>query len=338
MRDWVSARPRPSFFTFLVSLAFALAATWAAGNLQRIADQFSYWDFEPSAAVESYAERSSMTDEGQFLFFASHPAISSGDEFDDVCSSSVEEEFGILGCYLPAPKTIFLFDVADDRLAGLEEVVASHELLHAVWDRLSTDERAELAPLLEAEAAQLETDEDFAERLQLYDRIEPGERLNELHSILGTEVAALSPELEEHYARYFADRAALTALHEASNAVFLEHQAQIEALVSELDALAIEIEADYDAYNDGYDQLNADIASFNARADSGAFRSQSEFDRERSALLARQDQLDADYASIQAKADDYDALVVQLDELNAEVDELNASINIDPPRSPVESE
>ena len=35
---------------------------------------------------------------------------------------------------------------------------------------------------------------------------EPGQRLNELHSLLGTEVAHLSPALERYSHRYFHDR------------------------------------------------------------------------------------------------------------------------------------
>lgn len=318
----------------LVTIGLVLAAVWAFTHPQRIADQFTVWQFEPSSTIESYAEQSTMTDEGEFLFYASKPRISNDDEFDRVCGSTAEEEFGVLGCYLSGPKTIYLFDVTDERLDGIEEVVASHEVLHAVWDRMSADDRDAIAPLLEAEIAKLSADERFAERLELYARIEPGERYNELHSIIGTEVAEISGALEQHYAVYFDDRAALTALHEASNSVFLDHQAQIESIVAEMNALSQSAEADYAAYNSGFDQLNADIDSFNTRAENGDFSSQAQFDRERNALLSRQAQLDADYASIQARVEQFDALQLQLEALNAEVDELNASINIDPPRTP----
>src|SRR5690554_1628066 len=101
-------RPRLGFwrifamFIALVANAALVAGTvWAFSNPQRITDQFAYWQFEPSETLQVYAERSTMTEDGEFLFFASFPTIAEGDEFDDVCGSSAEDEFGILGCYLP---------------------------------------------------------------------------------------------------------------------------------------------------------------------------------------------------------------------------------------------
>src|SRR5690606_18700613 len=99
--------------------------------------------------ITAYADAAGLTDEGRFLFYASQPRIESGDAFTRACGAS-SEEFGILGCYLPATRGITLYDVTDERLAGLEEVVATHELLHAVWDRLPSAERDALAVLLDA--------------------------------------------------------------------------------------------------------------------------------------------------------------------------------------------
>ena len=170
--------------------------------------------------------------------------------------------------------------------------------------------------------------------MEFYAEHEPGQRLNELHSILGTEVADLSPALEAHYAQYLGDRAAVVALHEQSSAVFREQQARAQALVAEIEALVAGIESDSAAYTSGYATLNADIAEFNARADRGDFASQAQFDAERNAILAREAELDALYASIEQRDAQYDQLVLDLDALNQEIDGLNASINIDPPQIP----
>ena len=116
-------------------------------------------------------------------------------------------------------KTIALFDVTDPRLDGIEEVVASHEMLHAAWDRMSQGEKDRLTPLLDAAYAEQANNKDLVERMAFYARTEPGEETNELHSILGTEVAHLSPALEKYYSQYFSNRQALVALHVKSNAV-----------------------------------------------------------------------------------------------------------------------
>ena len=310
-------------------LALALPLAWASLHGQRVADQIAVWQFEPSAELAGYVERSTMTDQGEFLFYATHPVIDDQEAFDAICSND-EEGVGTLGCYLPATSAIHLYDITDERLDGMEEVIASHEMLHAAWARMSDDELAVVSPLLEAQAALMTGDPAFVERMEFYARSEPGERLNELHSIVGTEVAELDPRLEKHYADLFSDRQQLVGLFAVSNQVFVDLENRATALVAELEALAAGIEADYAAYTAGFDQLDAEVASFNQRADSGGFVSQSQFDRERDALLRRQDDLDALYASISERDASYQAKLAELDGLNADVDDLNSSINIAP--------
>ncbi len=166
--------------------------------------------------------------------------------------------------------------------------------------------------------------------MDYYATAEPGERLNELHSIVGTEFTDISPELEEYYGTFFTDRQAVVQLHITSDAVFTQRQAQITDLVDQITALKTSIDSDYVAYNSGYDSLNADITTFNQLADEGGQFTQREFDTQRESLVARQDELDALYVSIADRVTQYDDLVAQLDALNAEVAELNESINIQP--------
>ncbi len=313
----------------VVVIALGVTGGWVLTHPQRVTDQFTVWNFSPDATITGYADRATMTDEGRFLFYASRPEVSPSGEFDAHCSSQLEG-VGILGCYQHADKRIYLFDVTDDRLDGIEEVVAAHEMLHAAWDRMSTDERDALEPLLEAAAQTKADDPDFASTLDYYAQAEPGERLNEMHSIIGTEFADISPELEAHYATYFSDRAALVKLHVTSHAVFQQQQEAIDAIVAQLDSLQASVDTDYASYNAGYDQLNIDIADFNERAANGDFESQAQFTGERNDLIARQADLDALYATIADRKNQYDALLAQLDELNAQVAELNQSINITP--------
>jgi hypothetical protein len=314
--------------TILV-LVLAAASVLAVVNKQFIVDQFTVWNFASSPALDSYIERSTMTDHGAFLFKASQPTIEEAAQFNTVCSTH-EEGTGVLGCYTPSSKLITLFDVTDPQLDGLEDVVAAHEMLHAAWDRMSSDARAALAPLLEAEAATLSDDKEFAATMAFYARAEPGQRLNELHSIIGTEVGSLAPELETYYSQYFTDRAALVALHEKSNAVFVKLQKQTAELVSEIDTLRAKIDDDYAAYNAGYDLLNSDIDTFNAQANDGDFATQEEFDQARSALIYRQQRLDDLYASIERRNNTYNDKVDELEKLNAQAAALNTAINVVP--------
>jgi hypothetical protein len=312
-----------------LQLAAVVPLAWAAQHGQRITDQLTVWSFEPSDELAGYVERSTMTEQGEFLFYATRPEVNGQEEFDTICSTD-EEGVGTLGCYLPASSAIHLYDITDERLDGMEEVIAAHEMLHAAWARMGDEELAVISPLLEAQAVTMEGDPAFVERMEFYARSEPGERLNELHSILGTEVAQLDPRLERHYADLFEDRQALVSLFTVSNQVFVDLENRAEALVAELDALAASIETDYASYTSGFDQLDADVATFNVRADNGDFSSQAQFTRERNALLQRQQDLDALYESISARDASYQAKVAELDGLNADVEDLNSSINIEP--------
>lgn len=297
---------------------------------ENIRDLVTVWNYEPTSDIVGYIERSRMSDRGEFLFKASQPVVQAGDDFNETCAAE-EEGTGVLGCYLPATRTILLFDVTDERLDGIEEVVAAHEMLHAAWDRMSVGERDSLAPLLEAEAASREDDKDFAERMAVYERVEPGERLNELHSIVGTELEEISPALEKHYAEFFSDRATVVALHVTSNGVFVELEKKTAALIAEMDDLREGVEADYKKYNSGFDKLNNDVDAFNAKANRpGGFATQYQFDQERAALMARQDSLESLYASIDKRADLYDSKLEELKKLNAQAAELNVGINVTP--------
>jgi len=330
-RGW--GRTTLVILAIVLNVGLLLVIVWLVTHRDRVVDQFTVWNYSPPSTIAEYATRADLTAEGRFLLYASTPSISTGKAFDSACATR-QEGVGILGCYLPATRTIHLFDVTDPRLDGLDEVVASHEMLHAAWDRMSSAERSALAPLLEAEVAKRSDDKELSDKLAFYATSEPGERLNELHSILGTEYGSLSPSLEAHYAQYFVDRSVVVALHDKSSAVFIEQQKQITALTAQINALAAGIDADYAEYNTRYDSLSADVAAFNAKAQSGGFTTQAEFEDARSTLVARQSDLDALYQSISTRHAQYDSLVAQLTSLNAQVDELNKSINITPRTSP----
>ena len=194
----------------LAILGFCLAV-WAVANVPRIMDQVAVWTYTPSDTIARYADATTMTDDGKHLFYASRPEILDQAEFDRQCE--IEDDVSAIGCYRPDFLTIFIVDLPAE-FDDVEETTAAHELLHAVWDRMNTDERRAMTVLIEAEAERLATDERFVWALSAYDGVPDVSMPNELHSILGSEFSDLSPELEAHYALYFADRDALVALTE----------------------------------------------------------------------------------------------------------------------------
>lgn len=306
-----------------LTIGLALLATVFGLNWRRMADQIAVWRFNPTTEIAALVTDSGMGSRGQFYFFASHPQLSSSAEFNRSCPKY--ERMVVLGCYVNG--RIFLYNVTDERLTGATTVTAAHEMLHAAYDRLCSSERARVDRLIQQQLDKT-TDPRLLGLVEAYDRTEPGQRLNEFHSIFGTEVADLSPELEDHYSKYFNDRARVVAVSEKYQQVFDELKSQQSALESKLRGLEIEITASSRAYDAAMDRLSADIEVFNERAARpNGFSSQAEFAAVRGELMSRQAQLGSDAATINAKINEYNVAVADLNALGVEAQKLQNSLN-----------
>lgn len=306
-----------SFVLFALALALFL-------NRQAILDQAIFWQFKPSDEVAALAERASLSERGRFYFYASQPELQNREAFNHSCDTLRGSETVVLGCY--AAHRIYVFNVTDPKLDGIKEVTAAHEMLHAAYERLNESDRKRVDALINAAAANV-VDDNLKKLLQEYDKTEPGERSNELHSILGTQVRNIGPELEDYYKQYFVDRSAVVALSEKYEEVFNNLRAEQDQLASELERMAAELSTESRSFNDAITQLNKDIGVFNDRAESGAFSSQAQFNAERAELVARQEQLRTQQSAIAAKIALYDEKRKQLEAVNSQAEALNSSIN-----------
>lgn len=313
---------------YIASLAVLVICVVAAAvlffNRQFVVDQLSVWQYQPSEEVAQLAQRSAMNSQGKFYFYSTQPAVESAEKFNQECTKK-EESTAILGCY--NGRNIFIYNVTDARLDGIKEVTAAHEMLHAAYDRLTSEEKVKINILLEAEYERIKNNKDFTERMAFYARTEPGERANELHSIIGTEVPSVSPALEAYYEKYFTDRTAVVALHEKYASVFLSLQKRSYEISLQLTEIGNAIETQSKNYNEATTQLNADIATFNAEASSGGFASQAQFQAERNSLVARARQLDTNRNAINQLIAQYNQLRQELEIVASQSEALNRSIN-----------
>jgi hypothetical protein len=308
----------------LITVLSIGAALLLLANRQYVVDQLTVWQYQPIGAVTQLASRSGMSDTGRFYFYASQPAIETASEFNNDCGRK-EESTAILGCY--NGRNIFVYNVTNQKLDGIKEVTAAHEMLHAAYARMSNSEKTEINKLLEAEYAKLKSNKDIAERFAFYDRTEPGERDNELHSVIGTEVSAISPALEAHYRKYFSNRSKVLALHDKYASVFAELQAEGSTLSAQLTTLGDTIDRQTKDYNAAVTALNSDIEDFNHRANSGGFSSKEAFDNERASLLARANQLDDTRQTINTEVSEYTTLRERLKSVASQSEALNRSID-----------
>lgn len=311
-------------FGILATLVFVIASLLVLVNRQNVVDQLSVWQYQPSGEITQLADRAGMNDTGKFYFYASHPAIESAQPFNSHCNRK-ETSTAILGCY--DGRYIYLYNVTDTRLDGVEEVTAAHETLHAIYARLSDADKQYVNGLLEAEYATLKSNKDFASRMAFYAQTEPGERDNELHSIIGTEIGSLTPQLEDYYKKYFTDRSKVVALNDKYSSVFTQLQTEGNALSGQLTQLGNTIQTQTQVYNTTVSQLNIDIQSFNEKASSGGFTNKAQFDSERLALTVRVNQLDAERQTINNEIAQYDSIRQQLINVSSQSKALDQSIN-----------
>ena len=313
---------------YITGVVVALVSVAITGlllvNRQYVIDTVSVWQYQPTDEISGFVDRTSMSDTGEFLFFASRPSLEGTQAFNDKCSRH-EKSTAILGCY--DSRQIYIYDVPNPKLDGIREVTAAHEMLHAAYLRLTDTEKDNVNTLVEAEYAKLSNDVNFSERMAFYARTEPGERDNELHSIIATEVASISPELEKYYGAYFDDRSKVVALHAKYASIFALLQARGEELSAELTAIAASIDQRTAIYNKDVQALNADIATFNDRAGSGSFSSQAQFNAERSNLTAKASSLEDLRASIGEDRKRYESLREELISIASESEALNQSID-----------
>ena len=183
---------------------------------QDLQDWSKLIQYETPPQVAKLATTTTMTDSARRLFYLNQPTIESRKSALNLCKST--EHTVVLGCYVPN-KGIFLQEVSDPRLQGVMEVTAAHEMLHAAYQRMSLFEQTQLNKQLQSALAQLQNSR-IVQLIETYRAQDPSSVDNELHSILGTEVQNLSPELEEHYHKYFTDRSAVVALSERYEGVF----------------------------------------------------------------------------------------------------------------------
>lgn len=314
--------------TRLLSLLVLLAAcVWLFFNYQSLIDQVVVSRFKPSQEVSQIASDIKFTDRGKFLFLAAQPELDNRDNFNSHCSKKAEQTV-VLGCYLGLYH-LYIYNVSDPRLAGVRQVTAAHEMLHAAYDRLNYSEKQRVNSMIEAALTEVEkTQPSLAERLKVYDKIEPGERINELHSILGTEAASLPADLEQYYAQYFVSRSVITNFAASYDKVFGDIKNQQNQLKAELDALSSEIDSLTAQYNADSTSLTNDIEAFNSRANAGGgFQTQSDFNAARGELISQRDALEAQRTVINAKVDQYESRRVTLENLNGQVKDLNSKID-----------
>lgn len=320
-----SPRRRGGLAAALLPILLVVIAALAFLNRQWIIDQVTFWQFQPSAEIAAIASKDKLTDLGKFYLYASQAEVNDRDAFNEACGGLQTEKTIVLGCYAGPLRRIYIFGVSDTRLDGVKEVTSAHEMLHAAYDRLSDSEKQRIDSLL-IEQQKTITDQRILNTIEEYKKTEPTEIVNEMHSIFGTEVRNISPELEDYYKRYFVSRSDIIGYAEKYEKVFTDIKDQQTNLVQELNSLARDVNARQAQYQSSLATLNTDIAQFNLWAQSGS-ATRSEYSTRRLELDKRIAALDSERNAVNDQIDSYNKKKVALEALNVQAESLNQSIN-----------
>jgi hypothetical protein len=265
------------FLTFLVMgmMVVIVGVRYAKTNPQffeRVIEQYIPRHFEPSSPeIASLAEQAGMSEKGKQIFYSTNPVIDTDRAvFEQHCKAPVAQNTVELGCYTSQNK-IYILKIPDERLQAQMIVVAAHEMLHAAYFKLSANERLKIDTEVEVQLPLIQN-KDLSRALRNYHETEPGQRDNELHSIIGTEYGNLNPELQAHYQEYFSNRQAVIAKAQEFNQVFASIETQLDTLKEEITAMRSTMQTylrrgEIDQYNALVPEINAKVTEYNQRVE-----------------------------------------------------------------------
>lgn len=219
--------------------ALILLECLALAFRMEVRDRIHLLSYEPSGDVLRLGEGAGLSDEGMRLLFIGRPVVVGREMFNARCRRQGEWTI-VLGCYVSGDG-IYIYGINDPRLEGIESVTAAHEMLHVAFERLGFAQRDRITSLLNEAYKELNNSR-IEQVIAKYREVDPNQVGDELHSILGTEVAILPTELEEYYSQYFDNRQQVVTYAQNYAAAFSERTKGIEQLDSYLQELKGELE------------------------------------------------------------------------------------------------
>lgn len=304
-------------FGSLAAIAAAIFLTYT--NAQNIEDWFRLRNYTPPPSIAAFVREDSMTPKAAKVFYVTHPTLEYNLlKFQQACSNS--EQTIVLGCYrtgLGGASRLFIRKIDDPRLEGVEQVTAAHEMLHSAYDRLSPGEKKRIdALLLDYYNNQLK-DQRIKDTIENYEKTEPTELINEMHSIFATEIKDLPSALEQYYKQYFFNRSVVTNLAANYEGEFTSRKNQIAAIDLKLN----EFKSQIDSVEKSLNQRSKDLQTERTRVENSG--SQAEVN----AFNAQVGQYNGLVRQYQDLLGEYNSLIEDRNKIAKELDSLQQSID-----------
>ncbi|MBX4197061.1 hypothetical protein KW801_00710 [Candidatus Saccharibacteria bacterium] len=252
----------------VLTLALMAAPFLLYFKVQALVDWWQLRGYTPPASIVTLANQDAMTSSAHHIFYVNHPDLETdANQFRTDCHET--EKTIVLGCYHGNQDGIFIYNVQDARLSGVQQVTAAHEMLHAAYDRLSTKDRKYVDGLLQNYFDTQLHDQRIIDTMNSYRESEPNDVVNEMHSVFGTEIANLPAPLEQYYKRYFDNRQAVTAFAANYQSEFTSRSDQIKVDDAQLAQQKAQINAEELSLQSQLNQINSDRDRLDSLRSSG---------------------------------------------------------------------
>lgn len=295
-------------------------------------DSIRLFDYTPPPMIAQLASEDTMTAYSKHLFYVYHPTLEGSTQFNQNCK--VSEQAIVLGCTVIG-QGIYLYSVNDPQLNGVEQVTAAHEMLHVAYSRLSSSERTKVDSMVMSTYNQLAPNDPLlrSEEQSYLNTEGAAEVPNELHSVLGTEIANLPPALEAYYNQYFTNRQAIVNYANDYEAAFTSRQQQVSQDDQQLTAWQQQINVNEASLNSQIQQITQAQTQLNGLKNSGQISTYN-------ASVDGYNQQVAAYDSLvnQTKTliDNYDQLVAERNSIATAENKLTQSISSLPSTLPTQ--
>lgn len=245
-------------------------------------DEYRLYGYKPPAEISQIASEDQLTNYAKTLLYVYRPDLENSTEFNTNCR--VTTVAIVLGCTV-IDRGIYLYNIQDPTLNGVEQVTAAYEMLHVAYSRLSTSELNSVNAMVVSAYNKLSVNNPQlrAEYASYLKTEGPAAIDNEMHSTLGTEISNLPPALAKYYQKYFINRQVIVNYANSYESVFTSRQnevisddQQLSSLKAQIDSLNTALTNEYASIesqqsnmnslkaNGDYSQYNSDIGPYNS--------------------------------------------------------------------------
>jgi len=261
---------RTKKIVWLISLVIILVVLiFGYLNFDTLYDDILLLSYKPPATIATLASEDTMTNYAKTIFYINYPQLINISRFYIYCPNKDPSQSIVLGCYHGDEDGIYLLSVNDPTLYGLEQVTAAHEMLHGVYDRLSSSARNNLDNMLMNFYQHDLKNPIIRAQIAIYKKTEPGYVENEMNSTFGTECKNLPVGLNNYYRQFFTNRLEVVNYNDKYQYQLTSRENTVSSDDNQLSSWSSQINQITNTLNSDKNQLNSLNQTMNALQQAG---------------------------------------------------------------------